>query len=211
MKNIFIVSEDELIAEGLCELFTKHVEFCRTSIISGLNSLPAVLKEHKNSLLVISPDLLNFSDYSLDSENTLRMVKEKYGVCKCFALVHTCDRLSLSILLEAGFDGFIFLDRSLQEALYVLKGVNYQNLCIPSSVADYVISDYKQSNQSLSYREKEVLRYISMGLTSKEISYNLGIAVGTVAVYRRRIMDKLKVTTIAELTRIAIKTGIGDS
>lgn len=52
---------------------------------------------------------------------------------------------------------------------------------------------------TLSQREREVLKMLCKGLTSDEIADQLHISANTVNTYRRRLMEKLNVTNVAEL------------
>jgi DNA-binding NarL/FixJ family response regulator len=60
----------------------------------------------------------------------------------------------------------------------------------------------------LSQREREVLQLLAEGLTSKEIGGRLHIALPTVETHRRQIMSKLRIRTIAALTKFAIREGL---
>jgi DNA-binding NarL/FixJ family response regulator len=60
----------------------------------------------------------------------------------------------------------------------------------------------------LAPREREVLRLIAEGMRSPEIATDLMITVATVEVHRRNIMRKLRLRTVAELTKYAIREGI---
>ena len=57
----------------------------------------------------------------------------------------------------------------------------------------------------LSLREKEVARLIGLGQTVKEIATALGLSEKTVSTYRKRILDKLNLTTTAEIIRHVIR------
>ena len=61
---------------------------------------------------------------------------------------------------------------------------------------------------TLTPREKEVLRWVITGRLNKQIAYDLGITEKTVIVHRSRIMQKTKVSSVAELVRIAEKANI---
>jgi DNA-binding NarL/FixJ family response regulator len=63
----------------------------------------------------------------------------------------------------------------------------------------------------LTPRQREVLRLIAEGKTSKEISITLNISVKTVEFHRNALIDELGVRTIAELTRFAVSRGIVNS
>jgi len=60
----------------------------------------------------------------------------------------------------------------------------------------------------LTPREYEILRYVIAGMLNKQIAYELGIAEKTVKVHRGRITEKLGVSSIADLVRLAEKAGI---
>ncbi len=60
----------------------------------------------------------------------------------------------------------------------------------------------------LTPREYEILRYIITGMLNKQIAFRLNIAEKTVKIHRGRIMEKLYVDSVAELVRLAEKTGI---
>jgi DNA-binding NarL/FixJ family response regulator len=60
----------------------------------------------------------------------------------------------------------------------------------------------------LSDREREVLRFVAGGLSSKTIAQRLGVSPKTVDTYRSRAMVKLGADNLAELVRIAIQAGL---
>lgn len=62
--------------------------------------------------------------------------------------------------------------------------------------------------EALTAREREVLRGIARGLTNKEIAAELGISHRTVETHRESLMRKLRIRTVAELTRFALETGL---
>ena len=60
----------------------------------------------------------------------------------------------------------------------------------------------------LSAREREVVKLVADGLTSKEIAQALGLKPGTIDTYRSRIMTKLQIDDIVGLVRFAIRHGL---
>ena len=65
-------------------------------------------------------------------------------------------------------------------------------------------------NDPLSEREREVLRLLALGHTNQEIAKMLYISVRTAETHRAHIMQKLRLTTRAELVRYAIANGLLD-
>ncbi len=60
----------------------------------------------------------------------------------------------------------------------------------------------------LTPREYQILRYVVSGMLNKQIAYTLNIAEKTVQIHRGRVMEKMGVDSVAELVRLAQKTGI---
>jgi two-component system response regulator NreC len=66
----------------------------------------------------------------------------------------------------------------------------------------------RQRIESLTKREREVLVHVAMGRSNKEVAVELGISVRTVETHRENLMRKLDIHSVAELTRLALKTGL---
>jgi len=60
----------------------------------------------------------------------------------------------------------------------------------------------------LSLRERQVLKLVVEGNTSREIAGIIGVKPGTIDTYRSRLMAKLEITDIAALVRFAIRHGL---
>jgi FixJ family two-component response regulator len=64
---------------------------------------------------------------------------------------------------------------------------------------------------ALSARERQVFDHVVAGVTNKSIARDLDISPRTVEVYRRRVMEKMRVGTLADLVRAADTLGISPS
>lgn len=62
--------------------------------------------------------------------------------------------------------------------------------------------------ETLTPREKEVLSWVITGKLNKQIAYELGTTEKTIRVHRSRMMQKVRVSSVAELVRLAQKAGI---
>lgn len=67
---------------------------------------------------------------------------------------------------------------------------------------------FEQMLQTLSAREREVLRGVVAGKMNKVIAYELGISIRTVEVYRANVMSKTQAHGLSELVRIALLAGL---
>jgi FixJ family two-component response regulator len=69
----------------------------------------------------------------------------------------------------------------------------------------------EQLLESLTPREHEVLMHVVAGRINKQIAADLGTVEKTIKVHRARIMEKMKVGSVAELTRLCERAGVGSS
>lgn len=146
---------------------------------------------------------------------TRQLTAELPGI-KVIALSMNSDRRYVIATLEAGAAGYLLKDAAADELLTALdavsRGETYLSPAIAGQVVDHALRGGSPASygpeKPLSAREREVVRLIADGKSSKEIATILQIAVPTVDTYRRQIMEKLDLRTIAELTKYAIREGL---
>ena len=71
------------------------------------------------------------------------------------------------------------------------------------------VADIQQRLATLTPREREVLEHVISGQLNKQIAADLGTVEKTVKVHRARVMQKMKVQSVAELVRLAERAGFG--
>jgi two-component system response regulator NreC len=114
---------------------------------------------------------------------------------------------------QAGADGYVLKENASKEIVHALKSVFGGKRYICPSIAHYLAEEYIQSSKvnsfnpfdSLSLREKEVLRLLVEGKPNTEIAEILFITNYTVKTHRHKIMQKLAVHDLASLVRFAIQ------
>lgn len=137
---------------------------------------------------------------------------------KVVGLSMNADRQYVIAMLDAGAVGYLLKNAASEELLVALdvitRGETYLSPAIAGSVVEHVRGEpqaHAGQKRPLSAREREVLQLIADGKSSKEIAASLKLAVPTVDTYRRQIMDKLNLRTIAELTKYAIREGLSSA
>ena len=119
--------------------------------------------------------------------------------------------------IKAGASGFVPKAAAFSELLIALREVKESRKYISPSLSDAVIQDYvrraqgatlPESGNQLSGREREVLQLIAEGHSSAEVAEALTISVRTVDTHRHNIMQKLKIRSVAGLTKFAIRSGL---
>lgn len=147
---------------------------------------------------------------------TRRLTKELPHV-KVIALSMNADRRYVIAMLEAGAMGYLLKNEASDELLRaigsVMRGQTYVSPAVAGDVVGHVMGRRPRAaapalERPLSPREREVLQLLAEGKSSKEIASVLAIALPTVETHRRQLMSKLKLRTIAELTKYAIREGL---
>ena len=119
--------------------------------------------------------------------------------------------------LKAGASGYLLKDHAFDELERAIEAVlNGQRYLCPR-VTSVVIDDMvgprtprqgEGGRARLTPRETEVLQLVAEGKNTKQIAAHLRLGQKTVETHRRNLMDKLKIDSIANLTKYAIRIGL---
>ena len=91
----------------------------------------------------------------------------------------------------------------------VAGGSSYVHPAVGARLIAAETEEAKRAEEDpLSDREREVLRLLALGHTNQEISAQLFISVRTAETHRAHIMQKLRLTSRAELVRYALEQGV---
>jgi two-component system, NarL family, invasion response regulator UvrY len=112
--------------------------------------------------------------------------------------------------LRAGASGYLTKESAPDELMTAIRKISQGRKYITSSLAERLALEMEADSEKplhdvLSDREYQVLRMIAEGKTVKHIAEELSLSIKTVSTYRTRIMEKMKMTSNAELMHYAMK------
>ena len=148
---------------------------------------------------------------------TKRVVSQSHPVPRVVLLSAHDNSACIVEAFRAGAMAYLLKSSDDDELLVALKkamdGKKFISTCLVEGLLyelDYLIKHGRAPEpfDTLSAREKEILKMIAEGSTSKEIADGLFIAVSTVKSHRTNIMKKLGSDDVAGLVKIAIRKGI---
>ena len=113
-------------------------------------------------------------------------------------------------MLAAGADGYLSKSKPPQTILEAIRKVSRGGKFVSRELAETVLFSLDRMNRAnrLSNREYQVLYLYASGLAMKEIAGQLALSVKTVSTYRCRLLEKLNLSTNAQLMRYAYKEGV---
>lgn len=145
---------------------------------------------------------------------TIRRIVNRNPKARVLVLTQYCDREHVISSIKAGASGYIPKQASGTEVLSAIRTVHRGEYFLFPSAASTLIHDYllHQSEDEpydrLTSREREVLRMVVEGQTSRQIADCLSISLKTVLIHRDRMMKKLALHNRTELIKYAIRKGL---
>jgi DNA-binding NarL/FixJ family response regulator len=173
----------------------------------------------------LQPDLilLDLTMPGLGGLDVLRTIREVAPDSRTLVLTMHDDESYLRQALSLGAAGYVLkkaVDSELLNAIRaVLRGETYVHSAMMDKLLNLDASDARGEApteghdnpwETLSNRESDVLRLVALGYTNSEIADRLALSVKTVETYRARGMEKLGLTTRAQLVRDALARGMLD-
>jgi len=147
---------------------------------------------------------------------TARLVERHPEVRVIILSMHASEEYALQAL-RAGAAGYLLKDADLLELERAIVAVARGETYLSPAISKHVIADYKrrvaeqpEPIDRLTPRQREVLRLIAEGLSTKEIAFKLGLSVKTVETHRAQLMERLEIRDVAGLVRFAIRSGLVD-
>lgn len=209
--KVLLVDDHAIIRQGLSSLLEKQPDI---EVVGGVEDGRQAVDVARK----LAPDLviMDISMPNLNGIDAARKIIEETGNVKIIALSIHSSRRFVAEMLKAGASGYILKDCLFDELMTAIKIVLNGGIYLSPKITGVVIDDYVQrlSRQSqsngpvLNDREREVLQLLSEGKSTKKIALSLHVSTKTIESNRRNIMDKLRITSVAELTKYAIREGI---
>ena len=169
----------------------------------------------------LSPDLIlmDLSMPKMTGMEAIGEIKKRSTGTKIVVLtVHTGEEYVLSAL-RSGADGYVLKDANRDELAAAIKKVLEGKRYLSPDISGKVIEGYLEGKQilraktswdTLTQREREILKLIAEGYKNKEVAESLFISLKTVQKHRSNLMEKLDLHNTAALTVFAMEKGLVD-
>jgi two-component system, NarL family, invasion response regulator UvrY len=203
--KIIIVDDHELIREGIKKVAAKESDIEVTGEASNSVELFELLDKHEADIVLLDISLPGRSGIDIITDIKIKAPDTKILILT----MHPEDRFAVQAL-KAGASGYITKNNASKSLVSALRKISDGRKYISSNLAEQLASELelnyeKPLHESLSTREFEVMRLIVEGKAVRDIAEILSISANTVASYRSRILEKMKMKTNAEIIRYALE------
>ena len=209
--KILLVDDHKLLRDGLRGLLHGRPDMEIVGEAGDGEAAVRFVREH-------APDVV-LMDISMPGMNGLDATREILAVrpaTRVVVLSMHADRHFVIEALKTGATGYFLKNSSARDLEEGLRGVARGEIRLCPGVSAGVIREYvslsSQTEESafsvLTDRERQVLQLLADGLATKEVAAHLHVSVKTAESHRARVMAKLDIHSIAELTKYAIREGL---
>lgn len=209
--KILLVDDHKIMREGLRSLLENQPGM--QVIAEAVNGREAVrlARDKRPDVVIMDIDMPD-----LGGIEATRQMCAALPEVKVIGLSIHSEKHYVVNMLRSGASGFLSKDCPFDELTQAIKTVMTNHTYLSPKIADFMIDHYirevpvieSSAFSVLTPREREVLQLIAEGWTTKEIASQLNVSAKTVDTHRRQIMDKLKLYSIADLTKFAIREGL---
>ena len=209
--RILVADDHEIVRRGVCTLLQSHQgwQICGEAI----NGAQAVeLAGELNPDLVV----LDISMPEMGGLDAARLILQRNDKQKILFLTIVDSDELVRKALDMGVRGFVQKSDAARELVSAVEALERNGTYFTSRIAQMVLEGYLDQSGSrphraqslLTNREREIVRLVAEGKSTREISALLGVSAKTAETHRSNIMRKLKLHSVSELILYAIRNGI---
>lgn len=205
IEKIILADDHSFIRLGLIQILKDEYPGVH---IMEVNNGEALVKEiMRDSFDLVISDLDMNGRSGLDALEQIKIIKPELPV---LILSIYPEELYAIRALKAGASGYLNKNSAPEELVAAIQRITLGKKYITAEIAEKLIDiKYKERpHELLSNREFEIFKLLASGKTLTQISEILSLAVSTISTHRSNIMEKLNLSTNAELARYAIAQNI---
>jgi DNA-binding NarL/FixJ family response regulator len=208
--RILIADDHAILRRGLKEILVRELEGVECGEAGSAQQVLSEVQSDNWDLLIL--DVMMPGRSGLDILRDLKGLRPKLPV---LVLSTYPEALLGKRALKAGASGYMNKECAPEDLIKAVRRVLAGGRYVSPALAEMLALDLELNRRGdeplharLSDREMEVLRLMGTGKTVSQIADLLHLSVTTVSTYRAHILEKMQLTTTAELISYALRNGI---
>jgi len=210
METTILVADDhQIVRQGLKRLLSKRGDFSIVAEASDGEQAVEIAGRKQPDVV-----LMDISMPRLSGIDATRRIAAS-GRSKVLALSMHDTQSYVEEALRAGAAGYVHKNASAEDLFNAIDAVRTGESYLSPTVTQQVVDAIARPGErpasavsALTQREREVLKLIADGLSSKEIAAQLGVSLKTIESHRANLMDKLDIHKVSGLVRFAVRAGL---
>jgi DNA-binding NarL/FixJ family response regulator len=208
--NTIIADSQYLTAESLKKIIESTHDCVFSGHVESYSDLNRILKSKIVELLIIDFGLIDYENL----EDFRNVVSENPGI-GILSITNNLSNNEIIELTKAGIKNIIYKSAGLEEIKLAINATIRKKKYFSGEVLDLLVKTTRARNEihesgTLTQSEKEIVKLIADGLTTKEIAVKKHISFHTVTTHRKNIFRKLSVNNSSELLMHAVRGGLID-
>ncbi|MBC8085806.1 MAG: response regulator transcription factor [Phycisphaerae bacterium] len=164
--------------------------------------------------------VMDLSMDEMDGISATRELKKQNSTARILILTMHAEDEFLVPTLDAGASGYLVKNAADRELIDAVRTVAHGGQYLQAAAARTLAKELKRRGEhqserdqfnSLSERERDIVRFIAAGYSSPEIGEKLNISPKTVDTYKQRVGEKIGLTHRADYVKLAVRLGLLDS
>jgi DNA-binding NarL/FixJ family response regulator len=205
MYRILIADDHPIVLKGLNQILEETGIVRRITQVNSGEEVIAAIKENNFDVV-----LLDISMPGMNGIDTLEEIKRLKPSLPVLILSMYPEKDYALRAIKAGASGYLTKKSAPAELANAISKIVRGGRYISPALADLMASTLTENSDTplherLSNREFQVLRMIASGKSLKEIGGEISLSPKTIGTFRTRILQKLNITSNAELVRYALK------
>jgi DNA-binding NarL/FixJ family response regulator len=203
--RIVLADDHPLLREAIKKSIAEIADFQVVGEAGDGFELLELLEKSVPDLILLDISMPRFNGIEVAGE-----IKKRYPTVKILILTMVKSREFLHRALQIGIDGYLLKENAFSDLISAIRTVQQGKTYLSALINDQIMqimADRVKPGNHLTKREALVLRLLSEGKSSREISEFLFISIHTVNCHRSNIKKKLNLRKTADLVRYALHKG----
>jgi len=208
--RVLLVDDHTIMRDGLRLMLEQQPDLRVVGAAGDRRSAWECVEKLKPEVIIMDIGLPDADGVELAGEILMR-----WPTIHVIILSATADQEHLGRAMEIGVSGYLLKLNASADLVRAIRTVHGNEPYLSPEVSALLLNGYKclrgmqraDGGVGLSERECQVLKLVTNGRNTKEIAAEIGVSTKTVDTHRARVMSKLGLQSVAELTKYAIRMG----
>jgi len=206
--NVFLIDDHAVLRHGLRMLIDNQPDM---HVVGESEHGRGIVDDIRGGPM---PDVvvLDISMPDISGAKVAETIRSELPQVKVVVLTRHAEKAYVQQMLHAGATGYVLKQTAAESLIAAIRAVAGGATYLDQAIAGKLIDSMARGTTpggpaTLTPREREIVTMVAYGHTNKEIAAALGITVKTVETHKSNIMQKLEITSRAELVRFALTQG----